>query len=51
VIISKTASTKTDPSTIRSIGMKDTGVPLVGMLLALLMVLGGLTAQKSKLRF
>lgn len=42
---------KNDPLTIGSIGMKDTGVPLAGLLLAFLMVLGGFTAQKSKLRF
>ena len=40
-----------DPVNFGSIGMKDTGVPLVGLLLAFLMVLGGFTAHKSKLRF
>jgi hypothetical protein len=49
-VISKSTSTKTDPI-IGSIGMKDTGVPLVGLLLAFLMVLGGFTVQKSKQRF
>ena len=41
---------KKETTTIESIGMKDTGVPLTGLLLALLLVLGGFTAQKSRLR-
>lgn len=41
---------KKDPATIGLIGMKDTGVPMAGLLLALLLVLGGFTAQKSRLR-
>jgi autotransporter family porin len=42
--------TKTDPNNIGTIAMQDTGIPLVGLFLALLMVLCGLTSQKSKLR-
>ena len=40
-----------DPTTTGSIGMKDTGVPLDGLLLAILMVLGGFAVQKSRLSF
>ena len=41
---------KKDSKTIGSIGMKDTGVPMAGLILALLLLLGGFTVQKSKLR-
>ncbi len=43
--------TKTDPDTIGTIAMQETGIPLVGLFLALLMVLCGVTSQKNKLRF
>ena len=41
---------KNDPTSIGSIGMKNTGVPLAGLLMAILMVLVGFTIQKSRLR-
>jgi hypothetical protein len=41
---------KNDP-TIGSIGMKDTGVPLDGLLLAILMVLGGFAVQKKQTKY
>ena len=51
VVISHLSIPKKDPATFGSIGMKDTGIPLTGLLLALIMILFGFSVQKSKLRF